>query len=330
MNHSSREHLLGYLLGALDGPEQEEIEAQLARDPALQAELDRLRSCIGQFGMDERPPHFEPPMGLAVRTCLVVVQRARQPVRPASGWFGDWETARRTTWFDLVATAAILLIAVSLFFPALAYSRFQSQIASCQNNLRRLGLALHDFQSRQPDQTFPGPDAEGNRAFAGVYAPVLVGNQLVDESDVFLCPSSQAARRRAEFAVPTLDEIDRAAGQRLATLQHVAGGDYGYNLGFTRDGRLMRPRYGGRNSYVLLSDAPSNLQPGRASANHGGRGQNVLYEDGHVQFISELPSPQLMDDPFHNREGWIAAGVDENDAVLGASADRPIPTPLND
>ena len=66
--------------------------------------------------------------------------------------------------------------------------------------------------------------------------------------------------------------------------------------------------------------------PGRQSANHGGRGQNVLFEDGSIRFIRHVPDPpHLPDDPFHNLDGEVAAGRAFDDAVIGASSDRPIP-----
>jgi hypothetical protein len=222
----------------------------------------------------------------------------------------------------------VLVGAVCLFFPALSYSQFQSQVSACQNNLRLLGVALHDYSAIQADGSFPGPEAEGNRASAGIYAPTLVSFRLVPDSQVFVCPSLQLTREGGQFRVPTLEELDAARGPNLASMQRTMGGDYGYNMGYTQGGKLMRPCNSRRNHYVLLADAPSNLQPGRVSSNHRGRGQNVLYEDGHIQFIVELPSPHLADDPFHNREGWIAAGLDPDDVVLGASADRPIPVSL--
>jgi hypothetical protein len=235
---------------------------------------------------------------------------------------------RRSSWSDFIVAAAVLIAAVSLFFPALSYSQFQSQVATCQNNLRLLGGALHDYSALQADGSFPGPETEGNRASAGVYAPTLVSLKLVPSSRVFICPSTQTGREGDQFRVPTLEELDAARGPALAAVQRTMGGDYGYNMGYTQGGKLMRPCNSRRNHYVLLADAPSNLQPGRVSSNHRGRGQNVLYEDLHIQFIVELPSPHLADDPFHNREGWIAAGLDPDDVVLGASADRPIPVSL--
>jgi hypothetical protein len=106
------------------------------------------------------------------------------------------------------------------------------------------------------------------------------------------------------------------------------GGDYGYNMGYTEGGDLMPPANAGRVTYVLLADAPSDGRPGRTTANHAGRGQNLLCEDGRVSWCPTIPSDRLGDDPFHNRNGEVAAGLDRNDAVLGASSDRPLPVRL--
>ena len=58
------------------------------------------------------------------------------------------------------------------------------------------------------------------------------------------------------------------------------------------------------------------------SVNHGGAGQNVLFADGHVKFLTER-NLGTGDDFFLNREGKIAAGLDPTDNVLGHSAARP-------
>jgi hypothetical protein len=81
-----------------------------------------------------------------------------------------------------------------------------------------------------------------------------------------------------------------------------------------------------RSNHVLLGDAPQDGRPGRTSANHAGRGQTYLYEDGRVDWRTALP--EIGDDPFYNRHGDVAAGLDETDIVLGASGDRPLPVRL--
>jgi hypothetical protein len=327
MTSPSRDQLLGYLLGALERAEQERIDAELDQNDALRAEMRRLQVCVSRLGLDSHPQQFDPPPGLAQKTCELVAARAESSaVTPASRTTERAvEPQRRFTWSDLLVAAAALIVAAALFFPSLEYSRFNAQVAVCQNQLRFIGAGLQEFSDRQPDHGFPGPEPSGPRAAAGVIAPVLVSHQLVTDSRVFLCPSSPAKRLAGKFHVPLLDELDQLSGPDLAAAQRLMGGDYGYNMGYVSDGKLLRACNFRRDQYILVADAPSDYQPGRVSANHRGRGQNVLYEDGHVQFLPQLPSPKLLDDPYHNREGWVAAGLDRDDAVLGASADRPMP-----
>lgn len=329
MNEPSREQLLGYLLGALDRSDQEQVETDLDHDLELRAELDRLSARVRQMGLGEEPRHFEPPVGLAERTCRFVA-RQTEPLVTRAAALSSYDGAaqqRRMTWYDMITAAAVLIIGVSLFFPAVSHSRFQARIASCQNNLRQIGQAMHGFSEAQPDGRFPAPEASGKRAAAGMVASHLVAHRLTDSPN-FLCSGSPQRRRAGEFRVALPDAVDAAEGPELAAMQRAMGGDYGYNLGYVADGQLQPPQNSRRGQYVLVADAPSDMQPNRVSSNHGGRGQNMLYEDGHVQFLPQISSSQLLDDPYHNREGWVSAGLDRDDAVLGASADHPLPITL--
>jgi hypothetical protein len=165
---------------------------------------------------------------------------------------------------------------------------------------------------------------EGNQAFAGVYASKLLDSELISANDVMLiCPSSDLACRDSLWRVPTLQEIERASRLHLVELQKNAGGSYAYNIGYVEDFKYRGVVNQGRTHFALLGDAPSYHLPGRRSANHGGRGQNILYEDGRVLFVSD---PQLLreDDPLRNRAGYLEAGQDCDDAVVAPSAVRPI------
>jgi hypothetical protein len=328
MSSPSREHLLGYLLKALGEGEHEQVEAELDRNPALRVEMRRLEASLGDLGLIDEPEPIEPPLGLAARTCQFVAAQVGMPVVTSSGaliYQHQAEPLRRFTWSDFVTMAAVVVAAASLFFPALSFSRFQSQIATCQNQLRLIGLGLHGYSDLQADRSFPGPEADGNRSAAGIVAPLLVSHKLAD-SRMFVCPASRVIRSGAEFRVPLPEELDQATEDELKTLRRTMAGDYGFHMGYVDGGKLLRARDLRREGFALAGDAPSNSQPKRVSGNHAGRGQNVLYEDGRVQFLPQLPN--LLDDPYHNRDGWVAAGVDRDDAVLGASSDSPLPVSL--
>src|SRR5687767_6621687 len=92
MSSPSREHLLGYLLGALERTEHEQVEAELESNPALRDELRRLENRLGHVGLADEPVSYDPPPGLAVRTCRLVAVKAEQVVTPAGmDWTGSPE-----------------------------------------------------------------------------------------------------------------------------------------------------------------------------------------------------------------------------------------------
>jgi len=273
MNSPSRDHLLGYVLKALSAEEQEQIESALDQNPSLRTELHRLQSCVGQWGLNERPEPVDPPAGLAARTCRFVAGQAVQPVVTPGGAvaYQAIEPQRHFTWSDFVTIAAVVIAAASLFFPALSFSRFQAQIAACQNQLRLIGFGLHGYSDFQADHSFPGPEAEGPRAAAGIVAPLLVSHQLA-ESRMFLCPATSIMRTAGEFVVPLPEELEMAAGQKLKELRQTMGGDYGYNLGYVDGGKLLRVCNSRRSDFAMVGDAPSNSRARRASGNHRGQG----------------------------------------------------------
>jgi hypothetical protein len=331
--NSTREHLLGYVLGALDPSERAEVERELAHDAGLRGDLLRLQDCIGRIGLSDEPEHFEAPLGLAARTCeWVAVEADAALVRRSSFSLVaapvEMIETRRFTWVDLLTAAAVLVAGFALFFPALSHSRFQAQIATCQNRMRQGGFALQQYAELDEQRRFPRIAPRGNRNRAGVYAPTLVNDQLVLDPRTFVCPTGYYGMNLERLQIPSWEQLDAATGEELARLHAAMGGDFGYNMGYTQDGELITPRDQRRANYPLLADRPSDDRPGRTTAYHAGRGQNILCEDGSIRWCPTVPTPELIDDPFHNRAGKVAAGLDPQDAVIGASSDSPLPIRL--
>ncbi len=325
MNERIREQLLGYLLDALDDDERIEVEQQLAANPELHDELESLALTLEPLA--DTYEEFEPPAGLAKRTCSLVaactaVIPAGRGLHPAT----RAEVRGRNRWSiaDVVVMAGICLAGAMLFFPAISQSRYAARLQACQNNLRQLGFALVDFSEKAGQGHFPEVPVEGNRAVAGIYAPVLLdAGYLTDESNI-ICPDSALAQRHDAWKVPTLAEIDQASGRTLVLIQRSLGGSYGYNLGVVIDGRHRAPRNLGRTHFALMADAPSLQLAGHRSTNHGDSGDNILYEDGHIRYVVE--SAVEGDDPFANRLGWMEAGVDVNDSVVAPGFAPPFVT----
>lgn len=227
--------------------------------------------------------------------------------------------------FDVVTVGGILVALGALLVPAVYQSRMHARLLRCQDNLRQVGMALSSY-SQQHGDLFPVVPAEGNLAAAGVYAPMLLETGYLDAARRVICPDDPSPAAKAED-LPTLAQLRTAEGHRLGQLQRRAGGSYGYSLGHLSDGVYRGTRNRARPYFALMADAPNAGLPDRQSANHGGEGQNVLFEDGRVDFVSVPIVRSRNDHVFFNDDGQIAAGTHPDDAVLATGAVTPLPPP---
>ncbi len=315
-----REHLLGYLVDALEPHEKKTLETSLSQDEQLRRELDTLRMCLQPLAADAG--HFDPPSGLASRTCSFVASRILVPAsRQAPPAVGGWRAA------DLIVAACVLVAGTLVFFPALSYSRFQSQVAGCQNNLREVGLGFSQLVQYNAG-FYPQLPTTGKDATAGLHAALLREGGYVTRNDAFLCPGVPTSESTANF--PKRADLRAAVGDQLRAMRRAIGGAYGYPLGYIDNGRYQAMRNQGRGTFAIVADAPNvSLTavsiPTVQSANHGGFGQNVLFEDGRVKFLENCQTcPHSKDDFYHNDDGEIAAGKHANDSVIGASHISPL------
>jgi hypothetical protein len=321
---SIREQLLGYLLGALDESEQESLEDQLERDPHLRRELAEMRDKLRP--LEATRLELSPPPGLAFRTCELVASAAHSQTRPKPASVplmapvAPTVTLSNLRWPDVTVGATVCLLAVLLVLPAVHGSRFVAQVEACQDNLRKVGYALENYSQLHAGY-FPTIPSQGKAAAAGIYAPTLLRSGLLTETRVVLCPAA-ARTDRASFAIPSLDELESASEEEVPQLQETMGGSYGYSLGYLHNGHYQGTRNLHRASFALAADTPSTQQQ-HQSQNHAGRGQNVLFEDGHIQFLRCTQILEGGDDIFVNDDRQVAAGLHLNDAVIAPSDARP-------
>jgi hypothetical protein len=332
-----RDDLVGYLLDALEPDEKVAIEAQLSRDPGLRQDLEALRGKLQLFEVDQA--HYIPPPGLAERTCEFVYSRIEVALTPATPAPARWRLV------DFAVAAAIFLAASVLFLPALHQSRLAAGVTGCQNNLRELGRSLAQFANVNGGH-FPSLVHGDGQFPAGVYATKLSDNGLLVEPSTVICPSSSQAAQVGQFRLPALDEIQNASRDRQAELYRSMGGSYGYNLGYLLDGRYHPTENLQRPTFALMADAPDSdavrseaarnaaagdrIPAQLSSLNHGRRGQNVLFEDGHVEFLKGCNADGCPDNIFLNDQGQPTAGIHRNDAVIGPSHAHPLPVSSGD
>ena len=315
---------MDYLLGALNDLEAEAVRSRLESDPGYRRELDRTRGNLRR--LQRLGGAAAPPPRLAKRTCdflfdpdrprRTVFRLRKMPSLPPA------QSGTRWNWADVIVTGVILLIAGLLVLPAVNSSRFQARVTACQDNLRQVGQALTEYSHKNHD-VFPAVPAEGNLAAAGVYAPILTENGYLTESAAVLCPDSVQAQERG-FRVPSLEELRSAVGQKLARIQRRMGGSFGYCLGYFDHGTYQPTRNLNRDYFAILADAPSDDRADHQSANHGGVGQNVLFEDLHIEFCSTSRPGKGLDDIYTNDDHEVAPGLHRDDAVVASSGTAPV------
>jgi hypothetical protein len=265
-------------------------------------------------------------------------------------------SSARSSWGDLVVGALAVAALVALGLPTVARMRSQARNTACQDNLRRLGLAFSQYVLREKDAHLPQLAESGVEAFAGIYAVRLADSGLLSDASLRWCPDTELPRAepqttqrqrsepwkaRAEFApVPQLvmGKDLKAAAQSgdvalLRWLQQVAGGHYAYSLGVVDENRYQAPQYEGRASFPILGDAPiaghqlcDAVDVSKLRWSHGGRGANLLYEDGSVRHLQVSTMLGIPDHPFVNHRGSIEAGVNIDDASLATSSRPPFIT----
>jgi len=224
-------------------------------------------------------------------------------------------------WPDLVVAGAVSLLLVFVLFGAIHYSRLRQEITQCQENLRRLGGGLIQY-SELHQQQFPAIPTEGPLALAGMYGPILISGGFVPDWQAFWCPGA-ARRGMTPTPIPSVAQLERMDPEQRRRLLPRLGGAYGYSLGYMEAGQYRAPRNRHRAYFALLADAPSPEHPACQSFHHGGHGQNVCFEDGHVKFVVGCRLPASSDHLFLNHYGLIAPGIGPEDAVIAPGTARP-------
>lgn len=331
------ENLVGYLLRALDGETQREVEAYLRAQPEVIKKLERLRQALEPLAADREPP--VPPSGLRMRTLARVAEyRCRDlppvplppPIRsrsPARSW---WRRA------DVLVAAALLLVVLPLIPPGLNQLRHQSKIWECQNKLKEIYVSLKTYSDLNGG-ALPQVEEERPRNVAGVFVPILRQQNLLRPDLSMNCPATS----RSPATSLSLEELRRIADTEPEQFMNCArqlAGCYAYTLGYRdSENRLRGLRYDPaepNNSYLpIMADCPPFEQRNYRSAvdknsfNHGGEGQNVLYMDGRVIFCKNRMAGVEGRDIYLNGHRLPEAGVDKWDSVVGGSAFQPSLSP---
>jgi hypothetical protein len=302
MRDPTPQQLLGYLLGALDDEEQECFDRRFEQDEEFRRKLWEWRRRLPPF--EALRPDFEPPPGLAERTCRIVAACAPAPLEEETPWRGMSAhsalpvRAARTSWYDVAALFVVLLTAGILILPAVLNSRLRARVTLCQDHLRQFGQALAQYSHAQ-NGAIAQLAGDGRLTLAGIFAAKRIKDGIASDAGEMVCPDSWLAIQNVPCYLPPMpvptgipihpSPSDQTCGARDGPILADT------KLGDCPDFRLIenetassdtRMKTGTVLSSVLLVDAPLvDLTAQAALDTHGGQGRNVFFEDGRVSFL---------------------------------------------
>jgi hypothetical protein len=311
------EHLLGYLLKTLDPVTQQRVESYLRTHPDARARLELLEQALEPLAEDEAEA---PPADLVFRTMARVSEyHCALPAAPKPTPHQRNTSPRR--WarpVDWAVAAVLLLLVGGVLTPLIARQRQMQQRLACENNLRKFWVGLEAYADRS-NNAFPQVEADGPRAVAGIFVPLLTDCGLAEDVSVE-CPA-RGERPPSGYRVKDLEQLHRASPADYRAAAHDLAGHYAYCLGY-QDGQshhgLAR---GSGDGLPILAD--SSTEEGGNSGNHGGGGQNVLYVGGNVRWCVQPTVGLEGDNIYVNRHNRVRAGVCRTDTVLAPSEVQP-------
>jgi prepilin-type N-terminal cleavage/methylation domain-containing protein/prepilin-type processing-associated H-X9-DG protein len=181
------------------------------------------------------------------------------------------------TLIELLVVIAIIGILAGILLPVLSRARESARKTQCASNVKQIGMGLIMY-ANENNESFPSTTASAMQSLSLLYP------DYVSDSRTFNCPSDTFVTNA------TQNESSTDMANNVAFNKNDCS--YGYDYTHTQADDA---------DVALAADRPSNntgtTPTDNNSPNHGGtvyavgtadaagRGQNIVYVDGHVEFV---------------------------------------------
>lgn len=308
--HEFDPRLLDLHLGHLSADEQAALRARIAADPALardEAALQQVFAALQRVRTTNPPAHLRD----RIRARIADAGPAPRVIRPADELTEAVEERgeriiRLSNLRDLVAVAALVVLAIGVGVPGLMHMRERQQRMGCSWNLAQIGTGMQQYATTfnaslpfagwsQASSWQPTSDPEVQTVFNRRHVYPLLRRAYVLDPRLFVC----TAQRGMPMPKEAIAEHDDFLESRNVTYtyQNMAG----VHPSPLRDNPEMP---------VMADDTPLfedglplfdiRRLPWRDIAQlnsraHGGAGQNVLTLGGTVKWVT-TPEAGVRDD----------------------------------
>ena len=202
------------------------------------------------------------------------------------------------TLIELLVVIAIIGILAGILLPVLSRARESARSTQCASNVKQIGMGLIMY-ANENSEAFPSSTAD-----AMLSLNLLFPNYISDQR-VFKCPSDTFVTATTNAGI--------AAATKFTKNQCSYGYDYTHTQADDADVAILadRPRNAaGATLPTAITNSPNHggTVGTVAVGDTAGRGQNVLYLDGHVEFMSTALG------------GWFSADGITRDDIYGDNA----------
>src|SRR5690348_14438918 len=243
----------------------------------------------------------------------------------ASMQFGGRQNPHAFTLVELLVVIGIIGVLMALLLPALEAAREHANTTRCATNLRSIGQALALYANENHGNYPRTIYLKGAPPIAGTNPsaadPFGFGGPGANDISSALFLLMRAEKLPPEILICPYNDVNQWEPDPNARARNRSNfTDYRHNLGYSYanpypDARAEQAGYRLASQMNPATPVVADMNPGTGgtenSFNHEGRGQNVLYADGHAQWEIS-PAVGIMQDNIHdniyvNKNGVVNA-----------------------